>query len=292
MSELTPEEREKIYKEEKAKKEVQEKKKPKSKIVPIGCAIILGFIALIVILPQIFKKSTPQLPSSSESILSQEVEKDISETTFPLEDKLEIPNIKDLWAKDTLEVESFRFYTEYGYSYVEGRVENLTNKSLEGVKVIAEFFDKNNNFVKSEDTFIDYNPILPNQISPFKIITTSDPAITHCNISFKFFIGGTIDFHIRQTDQELQARAQKLNLQAWELVEANKDLDEAIKLAIISLTFYPTANAYDTLGWACYLKGQYNNAKKFVSKACELESIDSNKEHLQAIEEALNKKKQ
>jgi len=91
--------------------------------------------------------------------------------------------------------------------------------------------------------------------------------------------------------EEREKQAKEYNLKAWAFVKANKQLDEAIDLAKKSIQLYPTADAYDTLGWAYYLKGQYNNAKKFVSKAYELKPVELHKKHLQAIEEALNKRK-
>jgi hypothetical protein len=91
-----------------------------------------------------------------------------------------------------LELQNFNFTKEYDFDKVEGTVKNITDKKLEGVQVVASYYDKDGNFIKSDDAMIKYNPILPGQISPFEAMGTDNPAIEKASVSFKYIFGGEI----------------------------------------------------------------------------------------------------
>jgi hypothetical protein len=63
---------------------------------------------------------------------------------------------------------------------------------LKNVAVVATWYDKDGNFIKTDDALIDYNPILPGQTSPFKTITSGNPAMSRYTVEFKHLLGGTI----------------------------------------------------------------------------------------------------
>jgi hypothetical protein len=79
-----------------------------------------------------------------------------------------------------------------GFHYIEGQVKNLSDKPLENVTAVGIWYDKDGNFIKSDDAVIDYNPILPGQTSPFKTISTGNPAMSRYRVEFKRIFGGTI----------------------------------------------------------------------------------------------------
>jgi hypothetical protein len=81
---------------------------------------------------------------------------------------------------------------EYGYITIEGQVRNITGLRLEAVLAVVEFYDANDNFVKSESALVDFNPIMPGQASPFSVITTYNPAIKRYSTTFTFFSGEPI----------------------------------------------------------------------------------------------------
>ena len=81
---------------------------------------------------------------------------------------------------------------EYDYIVIEGQVKNISDEALENVEAVVEFFDKNDNFIKSDSALIEYNPILSEQTSPFKVITTDNPEIKRFLVSFKDLLGGKI----------------------------------------------------------------------------------------------------
>lgn len=91
-----------------------------------------------------------------------------------------------------LELENFNPVHEYGFNKVSGAVKNISDKKLEGVQAVASFYDKDGNFIKSDDAMIEYNPILPGQTSPFETIGTHNPAIEKVTVAFKYIFGGEI----------------------------------------------------------------------------------------------------
>jgi hypothetical protein len=80
----------------------------------------------------------------------------------------------------------------WGYHYVEGQVKNVSDKPLKNVTAVGIWLDKDGNFIKSDDALIDYNPILPGQTSPFKTISSGNPAMSKYRVEFKFLFGGKI----------------------------------------------------------------------------------------------------
>lgn len=93
---------------------------------------------------------------------------------------------------EQLELESFRLYQSYGFVYLEGRVKNISPKKLENLQAVGEFTDANGAFIKSDIGFLEYDPLLPGQAAPFKIMGTGNPAIKKGTVTFKTLFGGTI----------------------------------------------------------------------------------------------------
>jgi len=91
-----------------------------------------------------------------------------------------------------LELESFKVFGEYGFAHITGRVKNISDKPLKNVEAVGQFFDAQGGFIKEASALVEYNPILPGQVSPFEVLTTSNPAIEKGSVSFKYLLGGTI----------------------------------------------------------------------------------------------------
>lgn len=91
-----------------------------------------------------------------------------------------------------LELQSMRVYKEYSFAHIDGMVKNISGEKMENVMAVGEFYDANDNFIKSAEALIEYNPILPGQSSPFSVLTTDNPEIKNGKIVFKAFWGGTI----------------------------------------------------------------------------------------------------
>ena len=74
-----------------------------------------------------------------------------------------------------------------------GQVKNLTNDNIENVTAVVSFYDKKGHFIKSSETIVEYNPILPGQTSPFHVMETRNPAMSKATVEFKSLLGGTIE---------------------------------------------------------------------------------------------------
>ncbi len=94
----------------------------------------------------------------------------------------------------SLELVSSRWYKESGYAIFEGQVKNISSSPLESVEAVATFYDSAGGFITSSDALIDFNPILPGQTSPFKVMKTENPAMQKAGVEFKHFSGGSIEY--------------------------------------------------------------------------------------------------
>lgn len=83
-------------------------------------------------------------------------------------------------------------HKEYGYQICEGEVRNETADRLTDVVVEIKFKDAYGTFVKAESSIIDYQPLMPGQSSPFKVMASDNPLIRHYAISFRQMFGGEL----------------------------------------------------------------------------------------------------
>jgi hypothetical protein len=84
------------------------------------------------------------------------------------------------------------WHQESGYAIVEGQVKNISDRSLENVQAVVEFYAEDKSFITSDDSLIEYKPLLPGQTSPFKVYASWNPRMTTANIDFKKLFGGSI----------------------------------------------------------------------------------------------------
>jgi len=91
-----------------------------------------------------------------------------------------------------LELLNFKCFQQYDFYHIEGQVKNISDESLKSVAALGTTYTADGEFIKSEESLIDYNPILAGQTSPFKVLMTHNPAITDCTIEFKKLFGGSI----------------------------------------------------------------------------------------------------
>jgi hypothetical protein len=73
-----------------------------------------------------------------------------------------------------------------------GRVKNISNESLNHVEAVVVFEAKDGTFITSGSALIDYQPILPGQSSPWKVIETWNPKMAKASLRFKYLMGGGI----------------------------------------------------------------------------------------------------
>ena len=84
---------------------------------------------------------------------------------------------------------------EYDFAIVEGQVQNITARPLRNVEAVAVFKSENGELITSTSSLIEYNPIMPGQTSPFKVMVGYNPRMKNAGLDFKFLMGVSIPFY-------------------------------------------------------------------------------------------------
>jgi len=79
-----------------------------------------------------------------------------------------------------------------GTMSVEGRVENISAKSLDNVQAIVSWYNENEDLITIDTAVIEKNPLLKGQISSFKVISQYTPSMMKFSIQFRFVSVDTI----------------------------------------------------------------------------------------------------
>ena len=82
--------------------------------------------------------------------------------------------------------------TGFGFHKAEGQVRNTTGANLENVMAVVSWFTDDGTFITSDEALISYNPILPEQTSPFEVMTQTNPVMSRFQVEFKTLSGGTL----------------------------------------------------------------------------------------------------
>jgi len=95
--------------------------------------------------------------------------------------------ITQVYAED-LEVLSWHWYVDnVKILWVNGEVKNISGYPIEYIRVVVSFYDKNGTFITATgDLGVEYNPIMPNQVSPFKVFLGWNPLMDTAKLEFKF----------------------------------------------------------------------------------------------------------
>jgi len=94
--------------------------------------------------------------------------------------------------REMLRVHGWRWDVEHRFAVVQGEVENISGRRLSRAMVVASFYTSDGQFITAETSFIEYNPIMPGQRSPFKVMARHNPLMASVRIDFKEFGGGAI----------------------------------------------------------------------------------------------------
>jgi hypothetical protein len=144
MPELSPEERERIYQEEKARKEAQDKikKEESAKTMKTGCIGCLGIIIVVFaigLVASLFSPNDTSQPATSSA-------------TPPVRPAVPaVPPLQLLSVRGTID-------SDVGYNTVQGQVKNVSAERLQNVEVVVNWYDSKNNFISSDSALIEYNP--------------------------------------------------------------------------------------------------------------------------------------
>lgn len=94
-----------------------------------------------------------------------------------------------------LQLVSWNWSTAHGYVTAEGQVKNISNQSIQNAQAVVTFYTSGGEFITSSDALIEYNPILPGQTSPFKVMARHNPAMNKAGIDFKTLFGQKIPWY-------------------------------------------------------------------------------------------------
>lgn len=92
-----------------------------------------------------------------------------------------------------LELVSWRPYFSDDYAFVEGQIKNISDAPIRSVLAVVVWKGADGTFINTDNALIDYNPIMPGQVSPFKTITRRNPLMKVADISFQRLGGAQID---------------------------------------------------------------------------------------------------
>jgi len=80
------------------------------------------------------------------------------------------------------------------FAIVEGQVKNISDQPLDNVKAVVEFYTGDDVFISSDNSLIEYKPLMPGQTSPFKIIESWNPQMESAKINFTTLYGRQISW--------------------------------------------------------------------------------------------------
>jgi len=81
---------------------------------------------------------------------------------------------------------------EYGMVIVEGEVKNISPSSIKSVMAMVKLYSSKGEFLTSDDSFLELNPLEPRATTPFKIYIYDAHQAETAKISFKTFLGEAI----------------------------------------------------------------------------------------------------
>lgn len=88
---------------------------------------------------------------------------------------------------------SWSHESDSSFAIVVGQVKNISKKSFDHVQAVTSFTDAKGNFITSESTLIEYNPILPDQVSPFRAMVPWNPELKNLKVEFKQIMRGKLE---------------------------------------------------------------------------------------------------
>lgn len=91
-----------------------------------------------------------------------------------------------------LELGNWSFSSAHRYITVKGIVKNISDSKIDGLQAVFFAKDKDGEFITSDTSYIEYQPLLPGQSSPFTVMLRDNPAIKKGSLEFKTLTGGKV----------------------------------------------------------------------------------------------------
>jgi hypothetical protein len=109
------------------------------------------------------------------------------------------PPAPQMASEPSLDLLSYNGTKSLGFITIDGEARNTSNSSISDLMVVVRHYTSDGTFVRSDTAMVEYNPILPGQTSPFKVIGTDNPAIIKFVVNFTRMFGGTVEFRNSDT---------------------------------------------------------------------------------------------
>lgn len=178
---LTPEERQRIYEEEKARLEAQEHLKAEARMRrgwAFGCLGVLGVLGVVYVLWLIGSASTTS------------TERPRPDAVAPTEDAG--PQLALISSNGVVSEGG-------GYIEIEGMVKNISAEPIANLFAVAELYGREDRFISSDDALVEYSPLLPKQSTPFKVMVRNNPEMKTYRLQFKDAQGRMIPHEDRRS---------------------------------------------------------------------------------------------
>ncbi|MFC1666336.1 FxLYD domain-containing protein [Candidatus Omnitrophota bacterium] len=86
---------------------------------------------------------------------------------------------------EELELLRLKEYKKDSFEIAEGRVKNVTDTLLKDIIAVVQWYNEKGKPIASDKAAVEFNPILPGQVSPFKVMTPYNPDMQDYSISFE-----------------------------------------------------------------------------------------------------------
>lgn len=179
---LTPEERQRIYEEEKARRQAKAQLDDldrrsadlQRRNTFIGCA---GLVVLILIGFLILVGTLPDERVTTGTGRSPAVPPPPPDTVLALLASSGGPSAGG------------------AYIEVKGRVQNVSQRPISNLMATVELFDKRGEFISADHALVEFDPVLPGQATPFTVLIRGNPATEKYLVRFKTMGGPELHFH-------------------------------------------------------------------------------------------------
>lgn len=69
---------------------------------------------------------------------------------------------------------------------------NRTDKPISRLMAVGTFTNASHDLIKSATGMVEYQPLMPGQKSPYKVMASLNPLINQCHVAFKIMFGSQI----------------------------------------------------------------------------------------------------
>lgn len=92
---------------------------------------------------------------------------------------------------------------------ITGEVQNISTEKIESLWVVVSLYDKDDQLITTEDSVVEYTPLMPGQTTPFKSLVRVNPLMKIYKIGFREGLSGQIDYIDARSEKPTKAKPEK-----------------------------------------------------------------------------------